>query len=241
MSDSWVLHGLQLWRLLCPWDSPGENTGVGCHSLQGILPTQWSNLHLLHVLHWKVLYHKHHLVVLDQNKSKGCFVIFIHLAESGLSCGRWALHCIMWNLSLFSCSHAHTGLSSCGTRSLEHAGSAVGLCGLICSIRSEACGILVPWPEIRTCVPCIRRQILNCWTTKEVPKGLFYLWFSSLFASKVCLPGSSVHRILQAGILDCHSLLQGIFPTQGSNPGLLHCRQILYHLSYQGSPYMYCY
>ena len=28
----------------------------------------------------------------------------------------------------------------------------------------------------------------------------------------------------------------GIFPTQGSNPGLLHCRQILYHLSYQGSP-----
>ena len=32
------------------------------------------------------------------------------------------------------------------------------------------------------------------------------------------------------------SLLQGIFPTQGSNPGLLHCRQILYQLSYQGSP-----
>ena len=33
-----------------------------------------------------------------------------------------------------------------------------------------------------------------------------------------------------------HSLLQGIFPTQGSNPGLLHCRWILYQLSYQGSP-----
>ena len=30
-----------------------------------------------------------------------------------------------------------------------------------------------------------------------------------------------------------HSLLQGIFPTQGLNPGLLHCRQILYHLSHQ--------
>ena len=30
--------------------------------------------------------------------------------------------------------------------------------------------------------------------------------------------------------------LQGIFPTQGSNPGLQHCRQTLYHLSYQGSP-----
>ena len=33
-----------------------------------------------------------------------------------------------------------------------------------------------------------------------------------------------------------HSLLQGISPTQGSNWGLLHCRQILYQLSYQGSP-----
>ena len=33
--------------------------------------------------------------------------------------------------------------------------------------------------------------------------------------------------------VDCHALLQGIFPTQGSNPGLLHCRQILYCLSQQ--------
>ena len=32
------------------------------------------------------------------------------------------------------------------------------------------------------------------------------------------------------------SLLQGIFPTQVSNPGLPHCKQILYHLSHQGSP-----
>ena len=33
----------------------------------------------------------------------------------------------------------------------------------------------------------------------------------------------------------CHARLQGIFLTQGSNPGLLHCRQILYHLSHEGS------
>ena len=38
--------------------------------------------------------------------------------------------------------------------------------------------------------------------------------------------------------VDCHSLLQGIFLTQGLNLGLLHCRQILYGLSYQGSPGM---
>ena len=34
-----------------------------------------------------------------------------------------------------------------------------------------------------------------------------------------------------------HSLLQGIVPNEGSNLGRLHCRQILYHLSHQGSPY----
>ena len=36
-------------RLLCPWDSPGKNTGVGCHALlQRIFPTQGSNPGLLH-------------------------------------------------------------------------------------------------------------------------------------------------------------------------------------------------
>ena len=40
--------------------------------------------------------------------------------------------------------------------------------------------------------------------------------------------------------LGCCSLLQGIFPTQGSNPGLPHCRQILYQLSHKGSPFI-CY
>ena len=52
------------------------------------------------------------------------------------------------------------------------------------------------------------------------------------------LPGSSVHGDSpgkNTGV-GCHALLQGIFPTQGSNPGLLHWRWILYHLSHQGSP-----
>ena len=49
MSDSLGPHGLQPARLLCPWDSPGENTGVGGHFLlQWIFPTQESNLGLLH-------------------------------------------------------------------------------------------------------------------------------------------------------------------------------------------------
>ena len=44
VSNSLQPHGLQPTRLLCPWDSPGKNTGVGCHFLlQGIFPTQGSN------------------------------------------------------------------------------------------------------------------------------------------------------------------------------------------------------
>ena len=47
-------HGLQPTRLLCPWVSPGKNTGVGCHFLlQGIFLTQGLNLHLLLLLHWQ--------------------------------------------------------------------------------------------------------------------------------------------------------------------------------------------
>ena len=41
--------GLRSTRLLCPWESPGKNTGVGCHFLlQGIFMTQGLNLHLQH-------------------------------------------------------------------------------------------------------------------------------------------------------------------------------------------------
>ena len=61
------------------------------------------------------------------------------------------------------------------------------------------------------------------------------LWPHGQFCSP---PGSSVHgdspgKNTGVGSL---SLLQGIFPTQGLNPRLPHCRQILYQLGHQGSP-----
>ena len=51
-------------------------------------------------------------------------------------------------------------------------------------------------------------------------------------------PGSSVHGDSPGKNIgvSCHALLRGIFPTQGLNLGLLHCRQILCHLSRQWSP-----
>ena len=52
------VHGIPT-RLLCPWDSPGKDTGVGCRSLlQGIFPTLGSNPGLLHCR--QLLYHLSH-------------------------------------------------------------------------------------------------------------------------------------------------------------------------------------
>ena len=54
MSDSLQLCGLWPTRLLCPWDSSGKNTRVGCRFLlQGIFLNQGLNPCLLHLLHWQ--------------------------------------------------------------------------------------------------------------------------------------------------------------------------------------------
>ena len=49
-------------------------------------------------------------------------------------------------------------------------------------------------------------------------------------------PGSSVHGIFQARILEWVAITFSWGSSQGSDPDLLHCRQSLYHLSHQGSP-----
>ena len=61
MSNSFQLHGLEPTRFLCPWDSLGKNTGVGCHDFffQGIFATQSLNPHLLHCR--QILYSLSHL------------------------------------------------------------------------------------------------------------------------------------------------------------------------------------
>ena len=90
-----------------------------------------------------------------------------------------------------------------------------GMQTLICSMWDLLCVCLVTQSCLTLCDP------MNC-----------------------SLPGSAIRGILQARILEWvampfsrgYSLLRGIFPTLGSNPGLLHCWQILYHLSHQESP-----
>ena len=113
---------------LCPWNSPGKNTGVGSHSLlQGIFPTEGWNLCFLH---WRRLY---------------------HLSYQGSS---YVLKVKKWSHSVVSDS-----LRPCGLKPTR---------------------LLCPWD----------------------------------------FPGKSTG-------VDCHFLLQGIFLTQGLNPGPLHYKQTL--------------
>ena len=62
---------------------------------------------------------------------------------------------------------------------------------------------------------------------------LFVTPWTVAFLADSSVHGDSPDR--NTGV-DCHALLQGIFPTQESNHGLLHCRWILYQLSHKRSP-----
>ena len=79
-----------------------------------------------------------------------------------------------------------------------------------------------PVPLLSTCCVCVCVCVLvtqSCDSLRpHVPARLLCPWNS---------PGKNTG-------VGCHSILQGMFPTQGLNPGLLHCRQILKHLSHQG-------
>ena len=81
---------------------------------------------------------------------------------------------------------------------------------------------------------CIHRfnylwRVVLCWVTQS----RLTLCNSMDCRRPVSVQGDSLGK--NTGV-DCHALLQGIFPLQESNPGLLHCKQILYYLSHQGSP-----
>ena len=82
-------------RLLCPWDFPGKNTGVGCHFLlQGIFLTQGSNLHLWH---WQVDYlllsHQGDLGAFSSSTSSSIFVICRLFDDTHSDRGEVITHC----------------------------------------------------------------------------------------------------------------------------------------------------
>ena len=86
------------------------------------------------------------------------------------------------------------------------------------------------------------KHTLNIWSSSHAPYAMLCLvtqsWLTLCDPMDCSPPGSSVHgespgKNTRVGY---HAPLEGVFPTQGSNPGLLHCGQIIYYLSHQESP-----
>ena len=94
---------------------------------------------------------------------------------------------------------------------------------------------LVPWPGIEPGTPALGAQSLSHWTTKESESERVKVTQSclTLFDPMHYTVWNSPGQNTGVGSL---SLLQGIFPTQESNPGLPQCRWILYQQSHKGSP-----
>ena len=76
---------------------------------------------------------------------------------------------------------------------------------------------------------CIMLKVYNDSKSRSIASNVLQNPWT--VTSRLLCPWNSPGQNTRVG---SRSLLQGIFPTQGSNPGLLHCRQILYHLSHQG-------
>ena len=92
--------------------------------------------------------------------------------------------------------------------------------------------MLVPQLDYRTCKESIILCPVQCYAMLS-DSFVSNLWPHGLQPTRLLCPWGSSSKNTEVG---CHALLQGIFPTQRSNPGLPHCRQILYHVSHQGSP-----
>ena len=136
-------------------------------------------------------------------------------------------------MSLKWTSHC-SGFSGCGAWALGAGASVVGAHRLSCSM---ACGIFLDqglnpcplhWQPDNFGMPMTTHPYQATEKRKALTTG-----GSDKEQGTNKLPPT---RILQTGV-GCHFLLQGIFPTQGSNLSLLcllHCKSILYHLSHQG-------
>ena len=118
----------------------------------------------------------------------------------------------------------------------------VGMYVCICTLCLVTQSCLTLWDPMDCSPPAplstgiLQARILE-WVAMPCSRGYFWPGIKprspSLQADS--LPSETPGKSKNTGV-GCHSLLQGIFPTQESNRGLLHCRQILHQLSYQESP-----
>ena len=224
-------HRQQPTRLPCPWDSPGKSTGVGCHLFFPFWLTSC----------WAVGSRFIHLMGTDSN-------VFLFYG--------WVIfHCIyVPNFFIPILIKAWTWIQAPaekewkwstllhppGGRQRRKVLTPWVLWSFLSSLPalkavSVFCGAL-QGPFCRTpdepwCVLPPRKHQISCPSSRRKWKVLI-----AQSCSTLCNPmnplWNSPGKTARVG---SHSLLQGIFLTQGLNQGLLHSRQILFHLSYQGS------
>ena len=139
----------------------------------------------------------------------GFFCIYLFLAVLDLHCSLAFLQ--LWRVWASHCS----GFSSCGAQALGFKGF-------------SSCGSWAPETRFNSW-----EQGLSCsaacavFPDQRVNPCLLHQHIDSL-------PSEPIGKPKNTGVGSLF-LLQGIFPTQKQSTGLLHCRQILYHLSHQGS------
>ena len=94
------------------------------------------------------------------------------------------------------------------------------------------CALIAFWPLYSKLSP------LLCNVSHAVLCLVRHDWTTLCNPMDCSLPGSSVHGGSPGSNtgVSSHAFLQGFFPTQGSNPRLLHCRRFLYHMSHQRNP-----
>ena len=96
--------------------------------------------------------------------------------------------------------------------------------------------------DMANCVLALKRHTSHLYSYFISYRGMHSEVMSLSHAQLFATPWTVVYKVplfmefsRQVTGVGCHFLLQGIFPTQGLNPGLPHCRQTLYRLSHQGS------
>ena len=104
--------------------------------------------------------------------------------------------------------------------------------GKITGVRSIYSSRESSWPKDQTCVSCTAGRFLTTKSSGKPWSESCLVVYDPLQPHGLYRPWNSLGQNTGVGSI---TLLQGIFPTQGLNPGLLHCKKILYHLSYQGN------
>ena len=219
MSDSVRPHRRQPTRLPRPWDSPGKNTGVGCHFLlQCIKVKSESEVAQL---------------CLTLSDPMDC-----SLPGSSIH-GIFQARVLEWGAIAFSKSHfSHVQLCATLWAIVRQAPLSMRffqarILEWVATFSSRGSSWFRNWTQA-SYVPAVACVFFTTkWLSVSGSVVSDSLWPYGLYPARLLCPWNSPGKITGGC---CHSLLQGIFLTQELKPGLPHCRQLLSCLSRQGSP-----